>query len=297
MTSKNSFKPSAYVFLTIVIVAGLPVRTPGWGNRGHQVIARIAMAKLSTSARQAIAEILEPDETLESVSTWADQIRTERAATRSWHLVSFPLRETRYSRANYCGRDGICIIEAIDQQIAILKSTNETSGRRAEALKFLVHLVGDLHQPFHVTTNMHPEDQGATRVRVTSLSRRATNLHDVWDADLVEYGLKQSAKSIGDYATKLGLTVAQSSIGQSNRGDSYSTKGSVTDWALEAHKLPWRAYIHTNGEFMVADQRMWTLDHAYYSKNVQVVELQLTRAGVRLAKILNDIFATRASAN
>jgi hypothetical protein len=297
MSIKNRFKQSTYLLLAMTIVVWIPERTLGWGNRGHQVIARIAMARLTTSAREAIGELLEPGETLESVSTWADQIKTERPETRSWHLVSFPLRETNYSRAKFCGNE-TCIIEVISQQIAILKSPNKESGQRAEALKFLVHLVGDLHQPFHVTTNMHPEDYGATRVRVTSLSGRLTNLHDVWDADLVEYGLKQSAKSVGDYATKLSLRVAQSSTNQSNRGGLYSTQGSVTDWAMEAHKLPWRAYIHTNTEFMVADpKRMWTLDQTYYDRNVQVVEFQLTRAGVRLAKILNDIFPARSSAN
>lgn len=298
MIKNNCFRVSSYIFLTIAIVVWLPERTAAWGIRGHQVIARIAMARLSTTARQAIAELLEPGETLESVSTWADQIKTERAETKSWHMVSISLSDTRYTRAKSCGQNETCIIEAIDQQITILKNTNNDSAKRAEALKWLVHLIGDLHQPFHVTTNTNPQDLGANRVRVTSLSGRATNLHDVWDADLVEYGLNQSAKSVGDYATRLGLKVDQSSTSQSNRGGSYSTQGSVTDWAMEAHKLPWNAYIDTrSGQFMVADpKRSWTLDQTYYDKNVQVVEVQLSRAGVRLAKILNDIFTMRPKA-
>ena len=291
MTRKTSFKPPSYILLAIVIVVLLPVRTVGWGDRGHQVIARIAMARLSTSARQAIAELLDPGETLESVSTWADKIKTQRVGTKSWHFVAIPLIDSRYSRLKDCAQTETCIIEAIGQQITILKDTSKDSKERAEALKFLVHLIGDLHQPFHVTTNTNPPDRGASLVRVTSLSGRSTSLLGVWDDDLVEYGLKQSAKTPGDYATQLSKKFARSSTSQSNQPSFISTQGSVTDWALETHRLAWDAYYHTNGDFMVNEpKRTWTLDQAYYDKNVPVVEGQLVRAGVRLAKTLNDVF-------
>ena len=291
MTRKNSFKPSAYISLTIVIVVLWPVRTVGWGNKGHQVIARIAMARLSTGARQAIAELLDSGETLESVSTWADEAKTQSAETRTWHFVLIPLSDSRYLPLKDCGKAQTCIIDAIAQQITILKDTSKDVKDRAKALKFLVNLIGDLHQPFHVSTNTNPPDQGGNKVRVTSLSGRSTNLHDVWDSDLVEYGLKQSAKSAGDYAAYLSKKVTRSSTNQSNQGSSIVTQGSVTDWALEAHKLSLSTYYHTNGEFMVADsKRSWKLDQPYYDRNVPVVEGQLVRAGVRLAKILNDVF-------
>lgn len=278
--------------MVLVIMLSMPSRTLGWGNRGHQVIARIAMGKLSIGARQAIAEVLDSGETLESVSGWADEIKGSRAMTRSWHFVSIPLSDTRYLRSKDCGSDETCIIDAIAQQTVILKDTERDPTERAEALKYLVHLIGDLHQPFHVTTNTNPQDLAANRVRVTSLSGRSTNLHDVWDADLVESGLKQSARSVGDYATQLTKNFSQSPAGQTNR---ISTQGSATGWALEAHKLAWDAYKHPNGEFMVADKRSWTLDQQYYATNVKVVEVQLTRAGLRLAKILNDIFRAKSS--
>jgi hypothetical protein len=292
MTGKTSFKVPAYTLLTIVIVVLWPVRTLGWGNRGHQVVARIAMARLSPSARQAIDELLEPGETLETVSTWADQIKTQRVKTKSWHFVPIPLSATRYSRTRDCARSDTCIIEAIGQQITILKDPSSERPVQAEALKFLVNLIGDLHQPFRVTTNTNPPDRSASSVRVTSLTGRSTSLLDVWDNDLVEYGLKQSAKSVGDYAGQLSKKFSRSRASK-NQSSSISTQGSVTDWALEAHKLPWGAYYHTNGDFMVADPlRSWNLDQAYYDKNVTVVELQVARAGARLARILNDIFST-----
>lgn len=289
MIRKSLFK-SSYILLTMVIVVLAPVRTLGWGNKGHQVIARIATSRLSTNARQAIAELLAKGETLESVSNWADQIRTQpqRSKTRDWHFVAIPLSENRYVRARDCARNETCLIEAIGQQLAILKDIKRDSNSRAEALKFLVHLIGDLHQPFHVTTNTNPPDLGASGVKVTSLSGRSTNLFNVWDDDLVDHGLNQSAKSLNDYANQLTNRLRQDAAKQNSF---VSTQGSVTDWALEAHRLPWRAYYHTNGDFMVADpKRSWRLDRAYYDRNLPVVEGQLVRAGVRLAKVLNDAF-------
>ncbi|MEP6911221.1 MAG: S1/P1 nuclease [bacterium] len=306
MTSKNSFKPSSYILLTIVIVVLLPVQTVAWGNKGHQVIARIAMTRLSPSAREAIAQLLGeqnqqsqkadtgPGATLESVSTWADQIKSQRPETKSWHFVAIPLSGSRYSRLKDCGKAETCIIDAIGQQITILKDNNRDSTERAEALKFLVHLIGDLHQPFHVTTNTNPQDQAGYLVRVTSLSGRSTRLLEVWDNDLVEYDLRQY-KSVADYAAQIIKKDSGVSTNKSKQGSFISTQGSVTDWALEAHSLAWGAYYHTNGEFMVADQnRSWQLDQRYYDRNVPVVEGQLVRAGVRLAKILNDIFGVKS---
>ena len=151
----------------------------------------------------------------------------------------------------------------------------------------MVHLMGDLHQPFHVTTNMNPPDLNANKVKLTSLSGRLTNLHEVWDSDLVEYGLKQSNRSVGDYASYLNKT-----YGNSNAA---ATRGTITTWALEAHEQAWIAYYDPYAHFMVADQRSWTLDQSYYDKNLKIVEMQFVRAGIRLAKTLNEVLASRSS--
>ena len=295
MTRTTSYRLLSYVFVTVVLVVLFPVRTAAWGNKGHQVIARIAMERLSTDARQSIAELLDSGETLESISTWADQIRLQRADTRSWHFVEIPLNDSRYVQMKACGKGQTCIIEAITKQLAILKDPSNDPKARAEALKFVVHFIGDLHQPFHVSTNTNPPDDGANQVRVTSLSGRATRLHDVWDNDLVEFGLGQ-AKSVGDYATQLGRKYGSAAMNKMNQRSLISTQGSPTDWALETHKLCWNAYYHTSGDFMVNNpKRSWKLDQEYYNKNLPVVEGQLVRAGLRLAKILNDTFAARAA--
>src|SRR5687768_5780295 len=285
MFKKNS---SALSQILLVTVATLLLNTPvvAWGNKGHQIVGRIALSRLTPSARQSVAELLQPGETVENISGWADQIKSQRPDTRSWHVVAIALSDSRYVRSRHCGQNETCIIDALNEQTTILKDTTKDFQTRAEALKFVIHLVGDLHQPFHIATNTNPADLGANRVKVTALSGRITNLHDVWDTDLVEYALKKSGHTVGEYANQL-----------SKKYSGASTQSAITNWALESHKHAWDGYYFTNGDFMVAGaNRAWTLDEAYYNKNTTIVEKQLALAGLRLAKTLNDIFGSRKGA-
>ena len=112
MIRKNLSRYLTPVFI-ISIVMLVPVRTHAWGNKGHQIIARIAMARLSVNSRQAVAELLEPGETLENISGWADQSKSARLDTRSWHFVPIPLTDKAYSVNKHCSRSELCIIQAL----------------------------------------------------------------------------------------------------------------------------------------------------------------------------------------
>ena len=288
---RNLFKRSACLLLVFLVMGLCPSRAFAWGAKGHQIIAQIAIGRLTTATRQQIAGLLGADETLVTVSFWADQQREE--TEKNWHFVAIPLKDGYYSPTKDCQKGRTCIIAALEQQIGILRTSAEPEAR-AKALKYVVHLVGDLHQPFHVTTNTNPQDLSATKVKVKSLAGRATNLHEVWDTDLVDYGLKQN-KSLSGYATQLNTKFRR---GTTIQGVplKISTQGSITDWALETHKLPWRAYRHTNGDFMVNDGvREWQLGEEYYKQNLPVVELQLVQAGARLARVLNEAFGGKAA--
>ena len=288
---RNVLKRWVCLLLVFVVMGLCPSRAFAWGPKGHQIIAHVALSRLTTATRQQIAALLGPDETLVTVASWADQQRDE--TEKNWHFVAIPLKDGYYSPTKDCQKGRTCIIAALEQQISILRTSTEPEAR-AKALKYVVHLVGDLHQPFHVTTNTQPPDLSATRVKVKTLAGRATNLHDVWDADLVEYGLKQN-KSLSGYATQLNNKFRR---GTTTQGVplKISTQGSITDWALETHKLPWRGYYHTNGEFMVNDGvREWPLGEEYYKQNLPIVELQLVQAGARLARVLNEAFGGKAA--
>lgn len=270
-----------YVVLALSFVVLLPIRTAAWGARGHQIIARVATDRLSSKARDSILKLLQ-GETLESVSTWADEIKTQRPDTTTWHYVDIALKYSDYQRARDC-RKGVCIIEAIEQQRRVLENPKYSNSERVDALKFLVHLIGDLHVPFHVATNDNPPDKSADLVKVTFLNGRPTNLHAVWDNDIINTALRDTRQGVAEYASQLGRRAG-------GKGGYVSSQGTVTQWALESHKLAWSAYRSSGDEFMWNNGKAWNLDDAYYKKNKALVDNQLLTAGVRLAGILNEIF-------
>ena len=272
-----------YVVLALSFVALLPVRTVAWGTKGHEIIARVATDRLSGKARESILKLLQ-GESLETVSTWADQINTQRPDTTSWHSVDIAVNYHDYQRARDC-RKGICIIEAIEQQRRVLQNPKYSDSERAEALKFLVHLIADLHMPFHVATNDNPPDMAANRVKVTFLNGRPTNLHAVWDNDIINTALRDSRQGVAEYASQLGQQGRRA-----NKGGYGLSQGNVTQWALETHGLAANAYILPGNEWMVNKGKVYNLDDAYYRKSKAVVDNQLFKAGVRLADVLNEIF-------
>lgn len=274
-----------YVVLALSLVVLFPIRTAAWGAKGHQIIARIATDQLSPNARQSVAKLL-PGESLESVSTWADEIKLQRPGTQTWHYVDINFKYKDYVRSRDC-KKGVCIIEAIDQQRRILENPKYSNSERAEALKFLVHLIGDLHVPFHVATNYDPYDAGADKVKVTFLNGRPTDLHGVWDDDIINTALRETRQGVAEYASQLSR--------RAGKGGYVSSQGTVTQWALETHQLAENAYLTSGDDFMWVSGKVYNLDNAYYTRNKAVVNNQLLRAGVRLAGMLNEIFANRAN--
>lgn len=118
-----------------------------WGAEGHRLIGELADQQLTPVARTEITRLLatEPGATLSSIATWADEIRSRETA--SWHYINPPPGNCSYERARDCD-DGQCAVEALNTQIAVLKS-KATDEQRLIALKWVVHLVGDVHQPLH----------------------------------------------------------------------------------------------------------------------------------------------------
>ena len=159
-----------------------------WGAQGHQLIAHLAQAQLSATARQNLDLLLaqEPGATLESIATWADEHRSP--ATGRWHYVNFPRDSCSYDALRDC-TDGQCIVAAIDKQTAILAS-DAPDAKRLTALKYLVHLVGDIHQPLHAGCMKAVEGQVLdfeigfqSRMAVDlrpELQRFAAGLHTGW---------------------------------------------------------------------------------------------------------------------
>jgi hypothetical protein len=277
----NSAKKPLICFILVVSLIGiLPARANAWGAAGHRIVAIIAEANLNSRTRERIADLLGEDVTLASVANFADEIRVFRPDTKQFHFVDIPLLENSFNPARDCraSNEGDCVIAAIERFRQELGNASLSKGRRRFALKFLVHLIGDMHQPLHCADN--DDDQGGNLVKVVWFGRsgKGFNLHAVWDKLIIQ----QAELTDDEFAEALvdGLTNARIQSIQA---------GTLIGWAEEAHRAARdRAYRSVPGNRIMHKSRTETLGQAYYDRNFAVVDEQLLRGGLRLAKILND---------
>jgi len=260
--------------LALTLLAALPAErahTPAaravWFQAGHRVVVRIALTRLTPHTIDAMRDLLGGQDPVEA-SLWADQIRGSRRDTGELHFVNIPLDATAYDPATQCPK-GRCIIAAIKRDRTILADEAAPIPERAEALRFLLHLVGDLHQPLHVSDN---GDRGGNQTEV-SLFDRVTNLHKVWDGELIESARLDEEQYFAQLQQRMGgLDLAA------------LERGSVVDWAMEGHRIAVEAaYRLPRGN---------NLGEAYRDDNLPRIDLALIEAGVRLARILNDALAS-----
>ena len=113
------------------------------------------------------------------VSTWADEVRGQRRETGPWHYINIPIDAPHTRSADFCSKEG-CVVSKIDDLVEILHTSNDRA-ERAEALKFLIHFVGDMHQPLHCGDR---KDRGGNDTKVNYFGQ-AYNLHRLWDSDLL----------------------------------------------------------------------------------------------------------------
>ena len=274
-------KPLLSLVLVSCVLSSTPLPTFAWGTIGHCPVARLAQCNLSTRVRQEVGRLSQSGETLESIATWADVVRHPRPETKRWHYVDILPEHTNADPARDCKRTpfGDCIINALNGERAILsdparlevfrlvlENPQESRQARAEALKFLVHFIGDLHQPLHCADH---HDQGGNGLKVTFFGA-SSNLHKVWDSDIIaKAGLNQTTNRV--------FALSGTDTSTMTQADSF------VDWALEAHQL---ALEHAYRN-IPANKR---LGQPYFSANRPVVDGQLSKAGLRLASILNDPF-------
>ena len=165
--------------LVLALSLAMAAHAFAWGAQGHEVIASVAWQRLNPQARQEVTRLLalEPGQTLESIATWADEHRSP--ATSVWHYVNFPRTSCKYEPERDCP-GGRCVVAAIAHQASVFAS-HASDAERLKALKYLVHLVGDVHQPLHAG---YQDDRGGNRFQL-QLWMHARNLHAVWDSGLL----------------------------------------------------------------------------------------------------------------
>jgi len=264
----------AYVLFVVsvgVITSAFFRPTPAfaWGAEGHRIVAQIAAHELNAHAKAQVETLLGGD-SMADVSTWADTIKFHRHETSPWHYVDIEIESRGYDAARDCPT-GDCVVAQIERDERILADRSLATPVRAEALKFLIHFVGDLHQPLHCADN---HDRGGNEVKVI-LGRHSTNLHAVWDNDVV----KALGRDPDTVAAKLEGQVSSQQSAQWQRG-------SVADWASGSFQIARREiYGHLNGTGSTDAPIILSRDYAR-AQNAVVSE-QLEKAGVRLASILN----------
>lgn len=271
--------PSMHWRLTLTLALAAPAWFPSasraWGPEGHQIVAEIAERRLTPQARAQIAALLGSGVSLADVANYADSYRTRCRNTGPWHYVNIPLGAPSYDAARDCAAArGDCILSVLDRELRILEDHGQSSDERAFALRFIVHLVGDLHQPLHSTDN---GDRGGNE-RKLRFRGTDSNLHKLWDLELI----RATRRSHDAYLRHvLGLQLPEQ-----RRALQPQT---ILDWALEA-RLVARRFVY--GKLPRVTAGALELGEDYARSVMGALDLQLLRAGLRLAQLLNRAFAT-----
>jgi hypothetical protein len=275
---------AAVVALGLSLWPGSVARLSAWGAQGHHVVARIAWGLLTPTARERASAILGGgQDDFVSSATWADDVRSQRPETANWHFVDIPVEAAHYEATRDCRptEKGDCVVAEIGRARAEVADLRRSPEARAESLKFLIHFVGDIHQPLH---DVDDHDKGGNDVRVTALrgeGGRATNLHSAWDTGLINLTDETEAAR----ATRLSDDLAQHPV---------KTTGDAVAWAEEGHELATHVAYHYPG-FSPAGPPIdpITLSSAYRTAALGTIDQQLERGGARLGAILNALLGAK----
>jgi hypothetical protein len=294
-------KPLFLALLLVAVTGTTPCPAFAWGDEGHKIIALVAEHYLDPVVLARVAMLLAADtdtltgHDIASEATWADKYRdSDRYTTKiryeatwRWHFVNTELAQPDLVSACFDhpplpagvlasqGPPRVCVVDKIDQFTAELSNPATGASERLLALKFLLHFVGDLHQPLHAADD---HDAGGNMKLVAAVGLNPGNLHHYWDVEFVE---------------RLGTDprqVAGRLIGQISEEQRQAwSSGTPADWATEAFALARRgAYGLLTPP---GDHGKYSLPSAYGEQAERDVALQLSRAGVRLAMVLNQALA------
>ncbi len=249
-----------------------------WGHEGHRLTALVAEQYLTPETKAQIVELLHR-ETLADIAPWADTYRTDHPETAKWHFVDIP-KDAKFDRNRDCPvsetdskspwRD--CLTDRITYFEGRLGDTSLSSAERAVALKFLVHFIGDIHQPFHTLG----DDRGGNGISVTFLGSAMCgtfkcNLHSIWDDSMIE----EQGLSEKKYTDKLLQEIKDNNWERLSGGE-------PTTWANISH--------HYAVDAMAPNGALIT--HAYVTEESKIVDAELALGGLRLARVLNRILGT-----
>jgi hypothetical protein len=305
----------------LLFAAAILITVPtawSWGCKGHQVVALIAENHLTPRARAMVSDILAADpispnlsryckqtglDAFADSSTWADDEREVRPDTAPWHFIDIPRGGRESDVAKYCPPATGCVTSELAAQLRVLRDPKASAQARGAALRFVIHFVGDIHQPLHASTD---NDLGGNCVPVSFFGRSPTpsrpgsptldpNLHEVWDVEIIE------RFSPGESPAQVAKELDQKFRA---RESAWQAPPDFVAWAWESHQLAEStAYGKLPRSIPVETPRPVTscaasdngavdesLDAAYQSASAPAVQEQLAKAGIRLSALLNSIW-------
>jgi hypothetical protein len=301
-----------------------PLRAWSWGCDGHQAVAMIAEKHMTAHALEMANKLLQSapiDPTLPrwcspqgldmmaDGATWADDIRKIKPEASAWHYIDIPRDAPRSAMAESCPASTGCVTSALEHQIELLRNDSTNPRVRADALRFVIHFVGDIHQPLHCVTN---NDMGGNCVPIDFFGNPpieknpqyesyAPNLHAIWDSAIIER--LRGTESVAAWAGSLDQQFSAQARGWEKQSIN------VEDWAWEGHeladsvvyaKLP--VAIHVEKPELVkgcsddnhVSMRMLKLheqvSQPYVDAVASTINEQIAKAGIRLAMVLNQIW-------
>jgi hypothetical protein len=273
----------------LVLAAGWAGQALAWGQEGHSIIAEVAQHRLTPAAAAEVARLLGPGRSLASVSSWADDIRDQRPETYNWHFVDIPLAETKYDADKHCKptEKGDCVVAELERLKTDLRCAPTDDSKR-DALRYVVHFVGDTHQPLHTVA----EARGGNDIHITArlagakickggpcpIHASRSNFHSVWDGTLI----RATTWDWGAYVDRLENGWLASPAARD------VDPGTPTQWAEETHQVARRIWDE------LLEQRV--VDDAYYAKVLPALDRQLSVAGLRLANFLNKAYGSKCRA-
>ncbi|MGO1071945.1 S1/P1 nuclease [Lysobacter sp. CA199] len=267
------------LFGAAVLLLALPLPALAWGPQGHRLVAALAWDGMTPAARAQATQLLagEADPTLPGIANWADDLRAndpdlgKRSA--KWHYINLAESDCRYDAARDC-RNGDCVVAAIDAQTAILADRGRSKDERLQALKFVVHLIGDVHQPLHAG---FAHDKGGNDFQISipgepdKVDGYGSNLHSLWDSKMLSMRKRKDPA----YLAELGKIPVPSVNGAGLPAD-------TAGWAEDSCKLALQPGFYPTTH---------KLEPEYVSTWRPVAEIQLRLGGEHLAQVLNAALA------
>ena len=252
--------------LFICLAMLIPALASAWGQKGHDVVAYIAEKHLSKRTLKRVTEVLDGN-SLVYVANWMDNAShtDEYAYTKTWHYVNVDPDEGSYNNSTKTSSGDV--VTAINGIVERIKSGTLTDEQERAELMMLIHLVGDMHCPMHAGMK---SDRGGNGTKVKYFGKQR-NLHSVWDSEIVESAHRWSYSEWQQQVDRV-----------SRKEQKAITQGCPNDWIEETVLLARDIYATSStGE---------NLSYDYVAHYAPVVEQQLLKGGIRLAKILEELY-------